>query len=60
MSNNVGVARFSLLKRENARLADLPRGGKIGLSDAERDDVLHRVRNIEKFSDSRRLDIENR
>ena len=52
-----GIARFSRLQREDARLADLPRGRKIGFSHAERDDILHRVRDVKKFPDAGGFDL---
>ena len=50
-----GVERLPLFERLDARAADLPRGLKVRLADAERNRVRHFCRHFEKAADARRL-----
>ena len=50
------VARFAALERENARFADLPRGGEIGFTNTKGNDVFHCAGNIKEFTNARGLD----
>ena len=48
-----GVAGATLFQRVNRRLPDMPRGDKVGFADAEGDDLLHRLNDLEEVADSR-------
>ena len=51
------VAGVPALQRINGGLADAPRGVKIGLADAERDDVLHGLDDLEKVANPRARNV---
>jgi len=46
--------KFSALKRPNTRLANMPRGNEVGLTDGESSYVMHVFEQIEKLSDTGR------
>src|SRR3954451_15332035 len=48
-----GVAGLALFKGVNGRFADVPRSDKIRLSNAERDDILHALNQLEKIANAR-------
>ena len=52
-----GVAGAAFLQGINGGLADVPWGIEVGLADAERDDVLHRLHDFEKVADARAGDV---
>ena len=53
------IAGLASLKREDARLANFPRGGKIRLANTQGDNVLHGVCNVKEFTNARRLNTHN-
>jgi hypothetical protein len=54
-----GVACLAAFQRQDARLPDLPGGGKVGFTDTKRDHILHRFGNIKVLSNAGGLDLDN-
>jgi hypothetical protein len=52
-----GVTGFPALERVDGGLADVPGGDEIGLADAERDDALHGLHDLEKIADAGARDV---
>ncbi len=51
------VAGLAAFERVDRRFADMPRGDEVGLADAERNDALHRLHDLEEVTDARARDI---
>ena len=51
-----GVMRLALFQRVDGGFADVPGRVEIRLADAERDDVLHRLDDVEEIADARARD----